>query len=57
MAGMIEVGKATITIIPNMQGAQQAISAQMGAAAAGAGKTASAVSTDLATGSIGIRTG
>lgn len=42
MPGMIEVGKATITIIPNMQGAQQAISAQMGAAAAGAGKTASA---------------
>lgn len=42
MPGMIEVGKATVTIIPNMQGAQQAISAQMGAAAAGAGKTASA---------------
>lgn len=40
MPGMIEVGKATVTIVPNMQGAQQAISSQMGAAAASAGKTA-----------------
>ena len=42
MAGMIEVGKATVTIIPNMQGAQQAISSQLGVAAGSAGKTASA---------------
>lgn len=32
MANMIEVAKATVTIIPNMQGAQQKISQDMGAA-------------------------
>lgn len=37
--GMVEVGRATITIIPNMQGAQQTISEQLGAASESAGKS------------------
>lgn len=43
MSGMIEVAKATVTVIPNMQGAQQAITAQLGTAAASAGTSASAM--------------
>ena len=43
MAGeMIEVAKATVTIIPNMQGAQQTISNDLGAAAGAAGTSAGA---------------
>lgn len=38
-SGMVEVGRATITIIPNMQGAQQTISEQLGAASESAGKS------------------
>lgn len=36
---MIEVCKATVTIIPNMQGAQQTIAEQLGAASESAGKS------------------
>ena len=38
-SGMVEVGRATITIIPNMQGSQQTISEQLGAASESAGKS------------------
>lgn len=38
-SGMVEVGRATITIIPNMQGAQQTIAEQLGAASESAGKS------------------
>ena len=38
-SGMVEVGRATVTIIPNMQGAQQTISEQLGAASESAGKS------------------
>lgn len=37
--GMTEVARATVTIIPNMQGAQQTISEQLGAASESAGKS------------------
>ena len=37
--GMVEVGRATISIIPNMQGAQQTIAEQLGAASESAGKS------------------
>lgn len=37
--GMVEVGRATVTIIPNMQGAQQTIAEQLGAASESAGKS------------------
>lgn len=40
MAGMIEVAKATVTIIPTMQGAQQTITAELTGASATAGTTA-----------------
>jgi hypothetical protein len=36
---MVEVGRATVTIIPNMQGAQQTIAEQLGAASESAGKS------------------
>lgn len=39
-SGMVEVGRATVTIIPNMQGAQQTISEQLGAASESSGKSA-----------------
>lgn len=40
MAGnMVEVCRATVTIIPNMQGAQQTIAEQLGAASESAGKS------------------
>ena len=38
-SGMVEVGRATVTIIPNMQGAQQTIAEQLGAASESAGKS------------------
>ena len=38
--GMVEVGRATISIIPNMQGAQQTIAEQLGAASESSGKSA-----------------
>lgn len=41
MGDMIEVAKATVTIIPNMQGAQQTIAEQLGAASDSAGAAAS----------------
>ena len=37
--GMTEVARATVTIIPNMQGAQQTIAEQLGAASESAGKS------------------
>ena len=37
--GMTEVARATVTIIPNMQGAQQTITEQLGAASESAGKS------------------
>lgn len=37
--GMTEVARATVTLIPNMQGAQQTISEQLGAASESAGKS------------------
>lgn len=40
MSGMIEVAKATITIVPNMQGAQKAITSQLTGAGSSAGKAA-----------------
>lgn len=40
MAGMIEVARATVTIVPNMAGAQEEISSQLGAAAESAGTSA-----------------
>lgn len=39
-SGMIEVGRATVTIIPNMQGAQQTIASELGAASESAGSSA-----------------
>ena len=39
-SGMTEVARATVTIIPNMQGAQQTISEQLGAASESSGKSA-----------------
>ena len=39
-SGMTEVGRATISIIPNMQGAQQTIAEQLGAASESSGKSA-----------------
>lgn len=41
MAGMAEVAKATVTIIPNMQGAQQNIASQLGDICGSAGTSAS----------------
>lgn len=41
MAGMAEVAKATVTIIPNMQGAQQTITSQLADASGVAGLSAS----------------
>lgn len=38
-SGMTEVGRATVTIIPNMQGAQQKIASDLGAASESAGKS------------------
>ena len=57
MPGMLEVGKATITIVPNMQGAQQAIATQMGAAASTAGATASAGAGAAFLGGLGSKLG
>lgn len=37
--GMTEVARATVTLIPNMQGAQQTIAEQLGAASESAGKS------------------
>lgn len=39
-SGMTEVARATVTIIPNMQGAQQTIAEQLGAASESSGKSA-----------------
>ena len=39
-SGLTEVARATVTIIPNMQGAQQTISEQLGAASESSGKSA-----------------
>ena len=44
MAGMAEVAKATVTIIPNMQGAQQTIASQLGDICGSAGDSASGIS-------------
>ena len=44
--GMIEVAKATVTIIPNMQGAQSEIAEQLGAIAEPAGKEAGDITGD-----------
>lgn len=41
MAGMAEVAKATVTIVPNMQGAQQSITSQFGDIMGSAGDSAS----------------
>lgn len=38
--GMTEVARATVTLIPNMQGAQQTIAEQLGAASESSGKSA-----------------
>lgn len=43
MAGMAEVAKATVTIIPNMQGAQQSITSQLGDICGTAGTNASGI--------------
>lgn len=42
MPGMTEVARATVTIVPNMKGAQATISKQLGAVSADAGKMAGA---------------
>lgn len=57
MPGMIEVAKATVTVIPNMQGAQQAITAQMGAAASSAGTAASTAAGSAFAGGLGAKLG
>ena len=57
MPGMIEVGKATVTIVPNMQGAQQAISSQLGAAATSAGSSAAAGASASFLGGLGAKLG
>lgn len=57
MSGMIEVAKATVTVIPNMQGAQQAITAQMGAAASSAGTAASTAAGSAFAGGLGSKLG
>ena len=57
MSGMIEVAKATVTVIPNMQGAQQAITAQLGTAAASAGTSASAMAGTAFMGGLGTKLG
>ena len=54
---MIEVAKATVTIIPNMQGAQQAIATQMGAAASAAAGPASATAGAAFAGGLGAKLG
>ena len=38
-SGMVEVARATVTIIPNMQGAQQTIASELGAASESVGKS------------------
>lgn len=43
MAGMIEVARATVTIVPNMAGAQEEITSQLTGAAASAGTSAGSV--------------
>lgn len=43
MVGMAEVAKATVTIIPNMQGAQQSIASQLGDICGSAGDSASGI--------------
>lgn len=40
MSGMIEVAKATVTIVPNMQGAQKTITSQLAGAGSSAGNAA-----------------
>lgn len=57
MSGMIEVAKATVSIIPNMQGAQQTITQQLGAAASGAGTSASAAAGASFLGGLGTKLG
>lgn len=57
MSGMIEVAKATVTVIPNMQGAQQAIASQMGSAASSAGTAASSAAGTAFTGGLGAKLG
>ena len=57
MPGMTEVAKATVTIIPNMQGAQQAITAQMGAAASAAAGPASTAAGAAFAGGLGAKLG
>ncbi len=57
MSGMIEVAKATVTVIPNMQGAQQAITSQLGVAAASAGTSASAAAGSAFMGGLGTKLG
>lgn len=54
---MIEVAKATVTVIPNMQGAQQAITSQLGVAAASAGTSASAAAGSAFMGGLGTKLG
>ena len=54
---MTEVAKATVTIIPNMQGAQQAIATQMGAAASAAAGPASATAGAAFAGGLGAKLG
>lgn len=49
MAGMIEVAKATVTIVPNMEGSQKAITSELTGAAGTAGeKAGTAAGTNMA---------
>lgn len=57
MAGMIEVGQATVTIVPNMQGAQQAISSQLGGICGDAGGIGGANFSSGFTGKLGALKG
>lgn len=54
---MIEVAKATVTVIPNMQGAQQAIATQLAAASGPAGSAASAAAGSAFAGGLGAKLG
>lgn len=57
MSGMIEVAKATVTVIPNMQGAQQAITTQLAAASGSAGTAASTAAGTAFAGGLGTKLG
>ena len=53
MSGMIEVGKATISIIPNMEGAQKSITQQLGSIGSSEGEKAGGAFSNAFSGGLG----